>query len=132
VFLSQCPPPICFVRCRGAKRAISYSLEFGGPLADMSLTAVLRRMDVRATVHGFRSTFCDWISEHTDHPSEVAEMALAHAVGDKVEAAYRRGDLFEKRVTSMNDGADFLSAPKTESSHKTVRRRTPSVRANSE
>jgi integrase len=88
-------------------------------------------MDVRATVHGFRSTFRDWISEHTDHPTEVAEMALAHAVGDKVEAAYRRGDLFEKRVALMNDWAGFLSAPKTNSSHKSVRRNTPVVRANS-
>ena len=103
-----------------------------GPLSDMSLTAVLRRMDVRATVHGFRSTFRDWISEHTDHPSEVAEMALAHAVGDKVEAAYRRGDLFEKRVALMNDWADFLSAPKRSSGHKTVRRNAPAARANSE
>jgi hypothetical protein len=59
-------------------------------------------------------------------------MALAHAVGDKVEAAYRRGDLFEKRVALMNDWADFLSAPKTKSSHKTVRRNTPAFRANSE
>ena len=79
-----------------------------GPLSDMSLTAVLRRMGVQATVHGFRSTFRDWISERTNYPSEVAEMALAHAVGDKVEAAYRRGDLFEKRVALMSDWANFL------------------------
>ena len=49
------------------------------------------------TVHGFRSTFRDWEAERTDFPTEVAEMALAHVVGDKVEAAYRRGDLFQKR-----------------------------------
>ena len=49
------------------------------------------------TAHGFRSTFRDWAAERTGFPSEVAEMALAHAVGDKVEAAYRRGDMFEKR-----------------------------------
>jgi integrase len=79
-----------------------------GPLSDMSLTAVLRRMKVNATAHGFRSTFRDWISEHTSHPNEVAEMALAHAVGDKVEAAYRRGDLFEKRISLMADWAAFL------------------------
>ena len=54
-------------------------------------------MDVPVTVHGFRSTFADWCAEQTDFPREVREMALAHAVGDKVEAAYRRGDLFEKR-----------------------------------
>jgi len=80
-----------------------------GPLSDMSLTAVLRRMDVAATAHGFRSTFRDWVAEYTDYASEVAEMALAHAVGDKVEAAYRRGDLFEKRVSLMSDWAAFLA-----------------------
>jgi integrase len=79
-----------------------------GPLSDMSLTAVLRRMKVDATAHGFRSTFRDWCSERTQHASEVAEMALSHAVGDKVEAAYRRGDLFEKRVRLMADWAKFL------------------------
>jgi integrase len=80
-----------------------------GKLSDMSLTAVLRRMHVEATVHGFRSTFRDWVSERTEYSSEVAEMALAHAVGDKVEAAYRRGDLFEKRVRVMADWAGFLN-----------------------
>jgi integrase len=80
-----------------------------GPLSDMTLTAVLRRMKVDATVHGFRSTFRDWISESTTHGTEVAEMALSHAVGDKVEAAYRRGDLFEKRIALMADWASFLS-----------------------
>jgi integrase len=80
-----------------------------GPLSDMSLTAVLRRMAVDATAHGFRSTFRDWTAEHTDCPNEVADMALAHAVGDKVEAAYRRGDLFEKRVALMADWASFLA-----------------------
>jgi len=79
-----------------------------GQLSDMSLTAVLRRMRVDATAHGFRSTFRDWSSEHTSHASEVAEMALAHSVGDKVEAAYRRGNLYEKRVLLMSDWATFL------------------------
>ena len=83
-----------------------------GPLSDMSLTAVLRRMNVDATAHGFRSSFRDWASEHTNHTSEVAEMALAHAVGDKVEAAYRRGNLFEKRVLLMSDWAMFLENKK--------------------
>jgi len=57
------------------------------------------------TVHGLRSTFRDWAAEETDYPREVAEMALAHAIGDKVEAAYRRGDLFEKRREMMADWA---------------------------
>ena len=70
----------------------------GRPLSNMALLMLLRRMGRGdLTAHGFRSTFRDWAAERTDFPSEVAEMALAHAVGDKVEAAYRRGDLFEKR-----------------------------------
>lgn len=81
----------------------------GRPLSDMSLTAVLRRMKRGdLTAHGFRSTFRDWAAEMTSHPHEVAEMALAHAVGNKVEAAYRRGDLFEKRRAIMQDWADYL------------------------
>src|SRR6185369_12590540 len=82
-----------------------------GPLSDMSLTAVLRRMNVSATAHGFRSTFRDWVSEHTEYSGEVAEMALSHAIGDKVEAAYRRGELLEKRVALMADWATFLTRP---------------------
>jgi integrase len=82
----------------------------GRPLSDMSMTAVLRRMErPDLTVHGFRSTFRDWAAERTAYASEVAEMALAHVVADKVEAAYRRGDLFEKRRRLMNDWATFVS-----------------------
>lgn len=84
-----------------------------GPLSDMSLTAVLRRMKVSATAHGFRSTFRDWVSEHTNYSGEVAEMALSHAIGDKVEAAYRRGDLLAKRVALMNDWAQFLAGSRS-------------------
>lgn len=80
----------------------------GQPLSDMSLTAAIRRMKVDAVPHGFRSTFKDWASERTAYPPEVSEMALAHVVGDKVEAAYRRGDLFEKRVRIMRDWSTFL------------------------
>lgn len=81
----------------------------GGALSDMTLSAVLRRMEVDAVPHGFRSTFRDWASERTAYPSDVAEMALAHAIGNKVEAAYRRGDLFEKRRLMMHDWAHFCS-----------------------
>jgi integrase len=81
----------------------------GKPLSDMTLTAALRRMKVQVTQHGFRSTFRDWAAERTSTPSEVAEMALAHAVGDATEAAYRRGDLFDKRRNLMADWAKFLS-----------------------
>lgn len=79
----------------------------GGQLSDMTLSAVLRRMKVPAVPHGFRSTFRDWCSENTNYPRDVAEMALAHAIGDKVEAAYRRGDLFNKRTKMMQAWADF-------------------------
>ncbi len=79
----------------------------GLPLSDMTLSAVLRRMKVAAVPHGFRSTFRDWCAEETDYPREVAEMALAHAIGSKVEAAYRRGDLFDKRNQLMTDWAAY-------------------------
>jgi len=76
----------------------------GKPLSNMALLMALRRMNRGdLTAHGFRSTFRDWAAESTGHPSEVVEMALAHAVGDRVEAAYRRGDLFEKRRRLMDD-----------------------------
>lgn len=79
----------------------------GSALSDMTLSAVLRRMKVAAVPHGFRSTFRDWCAEHTDYAREVAEMALAHAIGSKVEAAYRRGDLFNKRRQLMQDWSDY-------------------------
>lgn len=80
----------------------------GSPLSDMTLTAVLRRMGRGdLTAHGFRSTFRDWAAERTNYPRDVAEMALAHTIGDKVEAAYRRGDLFDKRSRMMEDWARF-------------------------
>jgi integrase len=88
----------------------------GKPLSDMSLTAVLRRMGrVELTAHGFRSSFRDWCAEQTNFPSEVAEMALAHAVGDKVEAAYRRGDLFQKRAKLMQSWAAYCDRPQAAS-----------------
>jgi integrase len=77
--------------------------RLGKPLSDVALSKALHiaagTKDV--TVHGLRSTFRDWVSENTDFPRDVAEMALAHTIGDKVEAAYRRGDLIEKRREMM-------------------------------
>lgn len=75
----------------------------GRPISNMAMPMMLRRANVDATVHGFRSSFRDWVSEETTHPSEVAEMALAHVISNKVEAAYRRRDLLEKRRTLLND-----------------------------
>lgn len=84
------------------------------PLSNMAMNMMLRRMKRDdLTVHGFRSTFRDWAAECTSFPAEVAEMALAHVVHDKVEAAYRRGDLFEKRRQIMGDWAKFCSATLT-------------------
>jgi len=82
----------------------------GKPLSNMSMLMMLRRMErTDLTVHGFRSSFRDWASETTDFPSEVVEMALAHTVESKVERAYRRGDLFEKRRDLMTAWAAWCS-----------------------
>jgi integrase len=81
------------------------------PLSNMALLMTLRRMNrADLTAHGFRSTFRDWTAETTDFPGEVAEAALAHAVGDRVEAAYRRGDLFEKRRGLMEAWGDYCTS----------------------
>lgn len=77
------------------------------PLSDMTLAAVLRRMNVDGTPHGFRSTFRDWCSEATSYPNEVAEKCLAHAIASAVEAAYRRGALLDKRRNLMGEWATF-------------------------
>lgn len=79
----------------------------GQPLSDMTLTNIMRRMGLDAVPHGFRSTFRDWVSERTSYPSDVAEMALAHTIANKTEAAYRRGDLFAKRAQMMQAWAEF-------------------------
>lgn len=82
----------------------------GKCLSDMSLLAVMRRMNAQAVPHGFRSTFRDWVGERTDYPRELAEQALAHALESKVEAAYRRGDALEKRRVMMQQWGDFSYA----------------------
>lgn len=98
----------------------------GGKLSAMAMSMLIRRMHERAvrdgrkgylddrqqrvaTVHGFRSTFRDWADEHTAYPHEMKEMALAHAIGNKAEAAYRRRDMFDKRRDLMNDWADYCA-----------------------
>ncbi len=87
----------------------------GAPLSNMAMLELLKRMGRSdLTVHGFRSTFRDWAAECTSYPGEVCEMALAHAITDKVEAAYRRGDLFEKRRQLMLDWAKYCDNPKGE------------------
>lgn len=85
----------------------------GRPISNMALLMTLRRMGLdgkQAVTHGFRSTFNDWVVEQTAYPQLVADMALAHVVGNKVEAAYRRGDLFEKRRKLMNAWAEYCGS----------------------
>jgi integrase len=80
------------------------------PLSNMSMSAVLKRMNIHATVHGFRSVFRDWVAEETDHSPEVAEMALAHTITNRVEAAYRRGDLLERRRKLMENWQGYCES----------------------
>ncbi len=95
----------------GMKGYVFPGAREGRPLSDMTLTAVLKRMGRSdLTAHGFRSTFRDWAAEVTTYPAEMAEMALAHTVSDKVEAAYRRGDLFDKRRKMSEDWSSFCDA----------------------
>ena len=87
-------------------------IRTGKPMSDMTLGAVLKRMGRHdLTVHGFRSTFRDWAAETTNFPREVCEQALAHTLADKVEAAYRRGDLFEKRRQLMTAWSAYCEQP---------------------
>ena len=85
----------------------------GGKLSNMAMNMLLRRMKVDVTVHGFRSGFRDWAAECTGYAHEVAEMALAHAISNQVERAYRRGDLIEKRRRLMDDWANYCSSGAT-------------------
>ena len=79
------------------------------PISDMTMTKVMRDMGVDAVPHGFRATFSSWCASSTAYPSEVREMALAHAIGDGTVAAYQRSDLFEKRRNLMADWAKFTN-----------------------
>jgi integrase len=86
------------------------SSHSGRALSDMTLAAVLKRLAVPVTVHGFRSTFRDWAEEATSYPHEVKEAALAHTIRNKAEAAYRRTDLFEKRRHMMEAWASHATS----------------------
>jgi integrase len=113
----------------GERSIVFPGLKRGCPLSNMAMLKVIERMNddrteqglarfvdpkqsnADITVHGFRSTFRDWAAERANFPSEVVEMALTRAVGDKVEAAYRRGDLFEKRRRLMAEWASYCNTP---------------------
>ena len=81
----------------------------GKPIANTAMSELLRELNVAALPHGFRSSFRDWAAEETDHSREVIEVALAHVVQNRVEAAYRRSDLFERRRRLMDDWAGYLA-----------------------
>ena len=95
--LGEAAGPLVFTR-RGGK-----------PLDDKQLRCLLQEHGIAAVPHGFRSSFRDWAGEETDHPREVIEAALAHVVRNRVEAAYARSDLFERRRILMNDWARYLA-----------------------
>jgi integrase len=100
------------------RKGVAEDFVFAGrnksPLSNMAFLMLLRRMEyTELTAHGFRSTFRDWAAECSNFPGEVAEMALAHAVGNKVEAAYRRGDMFEKRRLLMAEWAKYCIGGKS-------------------
>ena len=100
------------------------SSKGGKPLSSMAMAMLLRRMGSAVTAHGFRSAFRDWASETTGFPHEVCEMALAHTIGNKAEAAYRRGDLFNKRRGLMDAWASYCG----ENAGNVVRLETGNVR----
>lgn len=114
---------VALLRRRWEERASDTGLVFSKdgkkPISDMTMTKLLRDDGITGvTVHGFRSTFTDWSSEKTDYPKEVADKALAHKLPDKVEAAYRRTDFFDKRRGLMKLWADYLDSPPVEASSK--------------
>lgn len=98
----------------------------GGPISDMTISAVCRRMELPIVPHGFRSTFRDWAAETTNYPREVCEQALAHTIDSKVEAAYRRGDLFNKRIKLMEEWNKYINK-KPEESAKVIQLRKAEV-----
>lgn len=109
-------PPQCIKILKAARKlAYQSSFVFPGrspekPLSNMAFLMVLRRMNLKITAHGFRSSFRDWASEQTNFPHDVCEMALAHSIKNKVEAAYRRGDLFDKRRDLMAAWSTFATS----------------------
>jgi integrase len=94
------------IRIKGIDLVFPGQVRFN-PLSDMTLLKILRDASLDVTVHGFRSTFRDWVADMTDYPREIAEAALAHTLENKVEAAYRRTDFFEKRRKLMDDWAVY-------------------------
>ena len=86
-----------------------FASQDGKPFSITRLPRLMHQLEIRAVPHGFRSSFRDWAAEETDHPREVVEAALAHAVGNRTEAAYARSDLFERRRRLMDEWAEYLN-----------------------
>ncbi len=104
-------------RTREADDALVFSASGVKPISDMTMTKILRDTGLAGcTVHGFRSSFTDWAAETTDFPKEVADKALAHKLPNRVEAAYRRTDFFDKRRKLMAKWAAYVDAGATETS----------------
>ena len=96
-------------RTLGDGRRLVFPMRSGKALSASTLPKMLRYYEIAAVPHGFRSSFRDWAAEQTDHPHEVIEAALAHVVQNKVEAAYARSDLFERRRRLMDDWSAYLA-----------------------
>jgi len=97
-------------RALGDGRGLVFPMRSGRPMSATTLPKMLQQHEVAAVPHGFRSSFRDWAAEETDHPREVIEAALAHVIQNKVEAAYARSDLFERRRRLMDDWSAYLAA----------------------
>ena len=95
-------------RTLGGSSDFAFPMRSGRPIGMSTLPKMLQQHRIPAVPHGFRSSFRDWAAEKTDHPREVIEAALAHVVQNKVEAAYARSDLFERRRRLMDDWASYL------------------------
>lgn len=113
------PPAVALLRSRWNERTSDDGLVFSNdgekPISDMTMTKLLRDAEIRGvTVHGFRSAFTDWAAETTDFPKEVADKALAHKLPNRIEAAYRRTDFFDKRRDLMARWAAYLDTAREE------------------
>ena len=96
-------------RALGDGDPLVFPMRSGRPISASTLVKTLQNLRIPAVPHGFRSSFRDWAAEKTDHPREVIEAALAHVVQNKVEAAYARSDLFERRRVLMDDWSAYLA-----------------------
>ena len=102
---------LCHIAASARRGPLLFSTVRGKTMHDNSLSKLLRDEGIAGVPHGFRSSFRDWAAERTDYPRAVVEAALAHRVSDRVEAAYFRSDLFDRRRELMQAWSDYLAAP---------------------